>query len=229
MPPPQNGLVAPGSGPAHPVFLMGTSWDRHSWYLRLPCRPGILRVECSADIPTDGHFHWRTPRSPSYAPRQHRVQDPRGPPRASSRWGPRTRDAPPPGRSSPPQPRPEHRRRSPSVTFSFFPRRPRDEGYEPSSALGSLLDLVPTPSRVGLTRPHREAGTRATAEKVRRGMRCRSRCNQRDRMRTSMRRYGRGPQVPAPTALTCPAPWLPGPRSPGRCPRRGRTPGRSAK
>lgn len=39
-----------------PVFLMGTSWDRHSWYLRLPCRPGapwagVVRVECSADMP----------------------------------------------------------------------------------------------------------------------------------------------------------------------------------
>jgi hypothetical protein len=39
-----------------PVFLMGTSWDRHAWYLRLPCLPGapwagITRLECSADIP----------------------------------------------------------------------------------------------------------------------------------------------------------------------------------
>ena len=36
---------------------MGTSWDRHAWYLRLPCRPGapwagVVRVECSADLPT---------------------------------------------------------------------------------------------------------------------------------------------------------------------------------
>lgn len=35
---------------------MGTSWDRYSWYLRLPCRPGspwagIVRVECSPDLP----------------------------------------------------------------------------------------------------------------------------------------------------------------------------------
>jgi hypothetical protein len=39
-----------------PVFLMGTSWDRHAWYLKLPCRPGapwagVVRVECSADLP----------------------------------------------------------------------------------------------------------------------------------------------------------------------------------
>ncbi|MGI5144038.1 hypothetical protein [Streptomyces sp. CA-106110] len=40
-----------------PVFLMGTSWDRHAWYLRLPCTPGapwagVVRLECAADIPT---------------------------------------------------------------------------------------------------------------------------------------------------------------------------------
>jgi hypothetical protein len=39
-----------------PVFLMGTSWDRHSWYLRLPGPPGspwagVVRIECSADLP----------------------------------------------------------------------------------------------------------------------------------------------------------------------------------
>lgn len=44
------------AGERTPVFLMGTSWDRHSWYLRLPCMPGapwagVVRVECSADIP----------------------------------------------------------------------------------------------------------------------------------------------------------------------------------
>jgi hypothetical protein len=40
-----------------PVFLMGTSWRRHSWYLRLPSRSsapwaGIVRCEASADLPT---------------------------------------------------------------------------------------------------------------------------------------------------------------------------------
>lgn len=44
------------AGERTPVFLMGTSWDRFAWYLRLPCRPaapwtGIVRVECSADLP----------------------------------------------------------------------------------------------------------------------------------------------------------------------------------
>lgn len=45
------------AGERTPVFLMGTSWDRHAWYLRLPCPPGapwagVVRVECSADLPT---------------------------------------------------------------------------------------------------------------------------------------------------------------------------------
>ena len=43
------------AGERTPVFLMGTSWDRHAWYLRLPCPPsapwaGIVRLECSADL-----------------------------------------------------------------------------------------------------------------------------------------------------------------------------------
>ncbi len=44
------------AGQRTPVFLMGTTWDRHSWYLRLPCRPGapwagVVRVECAAKMP----------------------------------------------------------------------------------------------------------------------------------------------------------------------------------
>ena len=39
-----------------PVFTMGTSWRRHSWYLRLPGTPGVpwsgvVRLECSPDLP----------------------------------------------------------------------------------------------------------------------------------------------------------------------------------
>jgi hypothetical protein len=57
LPPDLNALVgtlAPGQ--RTPVFLMGTSWDRHSWYLRLPGASGtpwagIVRIECSADLP----------------------------------------------------------------------------------------------------------------------------------------------------------------------------------
>jgi hypothetical protein len=44
------------AGERTPVFLLGTSWDRFSWYLRLPCLPGqpwagIARVECAANLP----------------------------------------------------------------------------------------------------------------------------------------------------------------------------------
>lgn len=57
LPPPLHAMVG-RLGPAErtPVFLMGTSWDRHAWYLRLPCPPaapwaGVVRMECSADMP----------------------------------------------------------------------------------------------------------------------------------------------------------------------------------
>ena len=55
---PQAGVVtALQAGERTPVFLMGTSWRRHSWYLRLPTRStapwaGIVRCEASADLPT---------------------------------------------------------------------------------------------------------------------------------------------------------------------------------
>jgi hypothetical protein len=47
------GALRPGQ--RTPVFLMGTSWQRHSWYLRLPGDPGapwagVVRLECSADL-----------------------------------------------------------------------------------------------------------------------------------------------------------------------------------
>jgi len=53
-----NAVVAAlGAGQRTPVFLMGTSWDRHAWYLRLPSAPGapwagVVRIECSADLPS---------------------------------------------------------------------------------------------------------------------------------------------------------------------------------
>lgn len=52
-----GGVVAQlRSGQRTPVFRLGTEWERHTWYLRLPCRPGapwagVVRVECSADLP----------------------------------------------------------------------------------------------------------------------------------------------------------------------------------
>ncbi len=57
LPPELNALVrALAPGQRTPVFHMGTSWDRHSWYLRLPGPAGspwagVVRVECAADLP----------------------------------------------------------------------------------------------------------------------------------------------------------------------------------
>jgi hypothetical protein len=60
LPPELNALVGTLSpGQRTPVFLAGTSWDRHTWYLRLPVAggaavapwAGIVRIECSADLP----------------------------------------------------------------------------------------------------------------------------------------------------------------------------------
>jgi len=56
LPPGLNALVgALRPGQRTPVFLMGTSWDRHTWYLRLPGGTGapwagVVRIECSADL-----------------------------------------------------------------------------------------------------------------------------------------------------------------------------------
>jgi hypothetical protein len=46
------------SGERSPVFEVSSRWERYTWYLRLPCRPGtpwagIVRVECSAELPSD--------------------------------------------------------------------------------------------------------------------------------------------------------------------------------
>lgn len=57
LPPELNAVVGRlGPGERTPVFLMGTSWDRYAWYLRLPCRPGspwvgVVRIECAASLP----------------------------------------------------------------------------------------------------------------------------------------------------------------------------------
>ncbi len=57
LPPELNDVVGRlAAGERTPVFLMGTSWDRYAWYLRLPCRPGspwvgVVRVECAASLP----------------------------------------------------------------------------------------------------------------------------------------------------------------------------------
>ena len=57
LPDPQAAVVAAlRAGQRTPAFTMGTSWRRHSWYLRLPGAAavpwsGIVRLECSADLP----------------------------------------------------------------------------------------------------------------------------------------------------------------------------------
>jgi len=48
-------VAALSPGQRCPVFTMGTSWRRHSWYLRLPGAQGapwsgVVRLECSADL-----------------------------------------------------------------------------------------------------------------------------------------------------------------------------------
>lgn len=59
LPTPLNTVVGRlRSGERTPVFLLGTGWDRHTWYLRLPTTSrapwaGVVRVECSADLTRD--------------------------------------------------------------------------------------------------------------------------------------------------------------------------------
>jgi len=59
LPPHLNALVgALSAGQRTPVFGVGTTWARHSWYLRLPGAPGapwagIVRVEATADLAPD--------------------------------------------------------------------------------------------------------------------------------------------------------------------------------
>jgi hypothetical protein len=59
LPPALNAVVAAlATGERTPVFLMGTTWERHAWYLRLPCTPdtsgppwaGIVRCEAATDL-----------------------------------------------------------------------------------------------------------------------------------------------------------------------------------
>jgi hypothetical protein len=51
-------VAALAAGQRTPVFGMGTSWRRNSWYLRLPDAQGapwsgVVRLECSADLPPE--------------------------------------------------------------------------------------------------------------------------------------------------------------------------------
>jgi len=56
--PPDQAATVGALAPAQrtPAFTMGTSWRRNSWYLRLPSPSGtpwsgVVRLECSADLP----------------------------------------------------------------------------------------------------------------------------------------------------------------------------------
>jgi hypothetical protein len=59
LPGPQAAVVsALGPGQRTPVFLMGTSWRRHAWYVALPIRSaapwaGVVRCESGADMKPD--------------------------------------------------------------------------------------------------------------------------------------------------------------------------------
>ena len=49
-------VAALGPGERTPVFRLAGAWERHTWYLRLPCPPGapwagVVRIECRADLP----------------------------------------------------------------------------------------------------------------------------------------------------------------------------------
>jgi hypothetical protein len=63
LPPPQAAVVATlAPGERTPVFTMGTSWIRHSWYLRLPGTSGapwsgVVRLECSANLRAEQAVH----------------------------------------------------------------------------------------------------------------------------------------------------------------------------
>lgn len=55
LPPTVAGIVGElACGDRTPVFLLGTTWQRYTWYLRLPCQiestwSGIVRMECSPE------------------------------------------------------------------------------------------------------------------------------------------------------------------------------------
>lgn len=58
--PAELGLLVSALEPGErtPVFRLAGSWERHTWYLRLPCPPGapwagVVRVECRADLHSD--------------------------------------------------------------------------------------------------------------------------------------------------------------------------------
>lgn len=57
LPPQLNDVVADlETGSRTPVFAVSSSWERYSWYLRLPCSPGspwagVVRLEAAIELP----------------------------------------------------------------------------------------------------------------------------------------------------------------------------------
>jgi hypothetical protein len=78
-------VTALRAGERSPVFLLGTSWHRYAWYLRLPGPAGspwagIVRAECAADLDPAtaiGLAHLSTVTLPRFASAAYK--DPRAP------------------------------------------------------------------------------------------------------------------------------------------------------
>ena len=86
LPPELNATIAGlGAGERTPVFTIGGTWSRHSWYLRLPGPAGspwagIVRCECTSDLAPAAAIELANTTSaalPRFASHQHR--DPRAP------------------------------------------------------------------------------------------------------------------------------------------------------
>ena len=85
--PPELTAVVVGlrGGQRSPVFVLGTSWHRYSWYVRLPGPAGspwagIVRVECAADLTPEaaiGLAHLSAATLPRFASTPYK--DPRAP------------------------------------------------------------------------------------------------------------------------------------------------------
>jgi hypothetical protein len=109
--------LAPGQ--RTPAFTIGTSWLRNSWYLQLPHTTGVpwsgvVRVECSADLPVPEVTRLADLTAlllPPLASVPHK--DPPRPAEPGPDRRPGTRTPAPPGRPANPLPRPARRSRRP--------------------------------------------------------------------------------------------------------------------
>ena len=118
LPPELNALVrALAPGQRTPVFHMGTSWDRHSWYLRLPGPAGLAvgrRGARGMRRRPAGRRGDPAGRPQPALPRPVRLRPLQGLPRPAEPLpdrGPGARAAPPPRRPPPALPRPPRGRR----------------------------------------------------------------------------------------------------------------------